>query len=238
MLDPSADFPSWTPILDRDARMRIIAGKYRRRKLLTNTGLTTRPITDRVKEPLFERLTSRLEDARVADIFAGTGTLGLEALSRGARSVVFVEQDRKAVELLNRNVAAIGCEADCLCWRTDVFRSSFRPKNVPGFLPFDVIFFDPPYRMIESLQAGSPLYRSLERLARSTVSADNAMLCLRTPEGSEFVLPPAWVKERGLTMSNMDIHLCRLDRTTEGSTDAEREAVIDEAIEESPEDEA
>ncbi|MGD9854019.1 MAG: RsmD family RNA methyltransferase, partial [Planctomycetaceae bacterium] len=68
--------------------MRIIAGKYRRRKLLTKPGLTTRPITDRAKEPLFERLESHLEGARVADVFAGTGTLGLESLSRGARSVV------------------------------------------------------------------------------------------------------------------------------------------------------
>jgi len=192
--------------------MRIIAGKYRRRKLLTNTGLTTRPITDRVKEPLFERLSSRLDDARVADVFAGTGTLGLEALSRGARSVVFIEQDRKAVELLKKNVGALDCTEDCLCWRTDAMRSSFRPRNVPAFVPFDLIFFDPPYRMIASLQAGSPLYRSLERLARSTVSADNAMLCLRTPANSEFDLPPTWIIERGLTMSNMDIHLCRLER--------------------------
>lgn len=192
--------------------MRIIAGKYRRRKLLANSGMTTRPITDRVKEPLFERLTSQLPDARVADVFAGTGTLGLEALSRGARSSVFIEQDRKAVELLKRNVEAIGCGDDCLCWRTDVMRCSFRPKNVPEFVPFDLIFFDPPYRMVAELQAGSPLYRSLERLARSTVSADNAMLCLRTPEHSTFDLPPDWVIERGLTMSNMDIHLCRLNR--------------------------
>ncbi len=218
------------PILHRDAIMRIIAGKYRRRKLLTNPGMTTRPITDRVKEPLFERLTSRLEDARVADIFAGTGTLGLEALSRGARSAVFVEQDRKAVELLNRNVAAIGCEADCLCWRTDVFRSSFRPKNVPDFVPFDLIFFDPPYRMIESLQAGSPLYRSLDRLARSTVSADDALLCLRTPADSEFSLPPAWVVERGLSMSNMEIHLCRLERLDDDSIDDDLTHEVSEVV--------
>ncbi len=192
--------------------MRIIAGKYRRRKLLANSGMTTRPITDRVKEPLFERLTSRLDDARVADVFAGTGTLGLEALSRGAKSAVFIEQDRKAVDLLKKNVDNIGCKQDCLCWRTDVMRSSFRPRNVPDFVPFDLIFFDPPYRMIPSLKAGSPLYRSLERLARSTVSADDAMLCLRTPANSEFDLPPTWIIERGLTMSNMDIHLCRLER--------------------------
>lgn len=213
--------------------MRIIAGKYRRRKLLANSGMTTRPITDRVKEPLFERLTSRLEDARVADVFAGTGTLGLEALSRGARSVVFFEQDRKAFDLLKKNVDHIGCTDDCLCWRTDVMRSSFRPKNVNAFVPFDLIFFDPPYRMIESLQAGTPLYRALERLARSTVSANNSLLCLRTPANSEFELPPTWVIERGLTMSNMDIHLCRLERTIDDGQEerkplAENEQEIEE----------
>ena len=77
--------------------MRIIAGRFRRRNLLTRSGLVTRPITDRVKETLFERLGDAVIDARVLDVFAGTGTLGLEALSREAASVVFVEKDRQAV---------------------------------------------------------------------------------------------------------------------------------------------
>ena len=75
--------------------MRIVAGKFRRRKLFANPGLKTRPITDRVKESLFERLSGELEGKRIADVFAGTGTLGLEALSRGAKSVVFIESDRR-----------------------------------------------------------------------------------------------------------------------------------------------
>ena len=84
--------------------MRIVAGKYRRRKLAAKQGTTTRPITDRVKVALFARLQNRLEGARVADIFSGTGTLGLEALSRGAASVVFIENDHRAWELLRENV--------------------------------------------------------------------------------------------------------------------------------------
>jgi 16S rRNA (guanine966-N2)-methyltransferase len=187
--------------------MRIIAGKYRRRKLQTNPGLVTRPITDRAKEPLFERLEHRLSEARIADVFAGTGTLGLESLSRGAASVVFIEQDRKAVDFLKRNIAAIGVSDQTLCWRTDALRCSYRPQGVPDFVPFDVIFFDPPYRMIEALKPRSPLFQSLERLARSTVSAEDAMLCLRTPARALFEIPPVWQSGRKLELSSMTIHL-------------------------------
>src|SRR5262245_1608079 len=108
--------------------MQIVSGKYRHRRLETNPGLATRPITARVKVALFDRLGPALQDARVADVFAGTGTIGLEALSRGARSVVFIESDRKAVELLRRNVQALRVEQETLCWHTDASKSSFRPK--------------------------------------------------------------------------------------------------------------
>jgi len=187
--------------------MRIIAGKYRRRKLQTNPGLTTRPITDRAKEPLFERLERHVNEARVADIFAGTGTLGLEALSRGARSVVFIEQDHKAVELLQRNIAAIGVADETLVWRTDAVRCSYRPQGVPEFVPFTLLFFDPPYRMIDSLQPATPLYKALQRLARSTVSSEDAILCLRTPARAEFEMPPEWTLVRTLDLSSMQVHL-------------------------------
>ncbi len=187
--------------------MRIVAGKFRRRKLLANPGMTTRPITDRVKETLFERLTNDLPGKRVADIFAGTGTLGLEALSRGARSVVFIEKDRRAFDLLQQNVAMIGAEDQSLCWRTDAIRSSFRPKGVPQMLPFDVVFFDPPYRMIDDLQPGSPLFKSLERLARDEVTSPDALLVLRTPEHSQFAVPPVWGEPREFDFSTMKVHI-------------------------------
>ena len=186
--------------------MRIIAGRFRRRKLLTSPGTTTRPITDRVKETLFERIDASLQQARVADVFAGTGTIGLEALSRGAQSVVFIEQDRAAHELLQQNVATLGAGDQTICWRTDALRSSFRPQGGEACLPYDVVFFDPPYRMIERLRVGSPLYRSLQRLARPAVSSSGARLVLRTPERAHFELPDAWRIDWTLTMSNMDIH--------------------------------
>ncbi len=189
--------------------MRIVAGRFRRRKLLTNPGLVTRPITDRVKEVLFERLADEWDEAQIADIFAGTGTLGLEALSRGAKSVVFVESDRKAHELLQANVARLGVESDTLCWRADAMRCSFRPKGVPQFLPFDVIFFDPPYRLVPYIQPGDALYKSLERLARDDVSSPGALLVFRTPENAEFNLPEPWTIDNTLNISSMEIHLAR-----------------------------
>ena len=191
--------------------MRIIAGKYRRRKLLTNTGLVTRPITDRVKEYLFQRLhdDDELSNRRVADVFAGTGTLGLEALSRGVASAVFFENDHKAHELLQRNLAKIRVDEPTLCWRTDVMRTSFCPKGVDHLFPFDLIFFDPPFRLIPKLVSGSVLYKSLERLASDRASASNARLILRTPERAEFECPQCWQIDDTITVSRMELHLFR-----------------------------
>ncbi len=187
--------------------MRIIAGRLRRRRLLTRPGLVTRPITDRVKETLFARLDDGLSGARVADVFAGTGTLGLEALSRGAHSVVFIEQDREAAELLRRNVETLGVAESVLCWQTDAVRSSYRPQGVDDFLPYDLIFFDPPYRMVHTLQPGTPLFRALQRLARPDVSAKSAQLVLRVPERAEFAMPPVWTPDWSLEISSMELHV-------------------------------
>ncbi len=189
--------------------MRIIAGEFRRRKLLVSPGLTTRPITDRVKETLFEHIGPDLVDRRVADIFAGTGSLGLEALSRGAKSVVFIESDRLAHDLLRQNVAALGVEDRTLCWRTDALRSSFHPKGVDPFLPFDAVFFDPPYRMALELTPEKPMYQALTRLSRETVTAPGASLYFRVPEETELRLPDAWIPERTFAMSTMQIHVFR-----------------------------
>ena len=187
--------------------MRIIAGKYRRRKLLANSGDVTRPITDKVKETLFERLGQELPGSRVADVFSGTGTLGLEALSRGAKSVVFFEADRQAYGLLRQNVATLGVEDETMCWKSDVLRSSFKPKGVPDLLPYDMIFFDPPFRMVADIKPTTPFYKSLERLARDGIAADNALLVLRTPRKAEFECPPVWVLDRMYEFHNMTIHL-------------------------------
>ncbi|WP_437202575.1 RsmD family RNA methyltransferase [Planctomicrobium sp. SH664] len=190
--------------------MRIIAGKYRRRLLLTNPGLVTRPMTDRAKESLFENIEKRMVGKRIADIFSGTGTMGFEALSRGAECITFIEKDRVAIELLRKNVETLNASETTLVWPADVLRCSFRPKGgqADRFSPFGLIFFDPPYQMVSSIKTGSPLWLALRRLARADVSSDDATLVFRVPDRAEFDLPEEWGIDWTLEISNMEIHVC------------------------------
>jgi 16S rRNA (guanine966-N2)-methyltransferase len=122
--------------------LRIIAGTWRGRKLQAPAGDTTRPTADRTRETLFSVLTSRLgsfEDLTVADLFAGSGALGLEALSRGAASAVFVEQDPAAIRAIRANIAALQAQARC-----DVRAASVLGLG-PAKAPLDVVMLDPPY---------------------------------------------------------------------------------------------
>ncbi len=121
--------------------MRIIGGAWRGRSVEAPPGQSTRPTADRVRETLFSMLASRLgtfEDLRVADLFAGSGALGLEALSRGATSAVFVESDAKAAAAVKRNAEKLGA-AD----RVRIIGGS--ALSLPRWEPFDLIFADPPY---------------------------------------------------------------------------------------------
>src|SRR4051794_35928024 len=121
--------------------MRIIAGEWRGRTIEAPPGQATRPTADRVRETLFSMLTSRLgsfADLRVADLFAGSGALGLEALSRGAASATFVEKDAKATAAIRRNVERLGATD-----RIRIFGSS--ALALPRSDPFDLILADPPY---------------------------------------------------------------------------------------------
>lgn len=191
--------------------MRIIAGKFRRRKLHTNPGSTTRPITDRVKESLFESIQARFQDKRVADIFSGTGTIGLEVLSRGAKCVTFIERDKVALELLRENISMLKCEDETFVWPADVLRCSFLPKGDAAmqFLPWDTVFFDPPYSMVSQIVPGRPLWLSLKRLCREEATTGEASLILRTSKNAEFEIPSEWECEWTNTQSGMSIHVYR-----------------------------
>ena len=121
--------------------MRIIAGEYRRRNLFSPPGDTTRPIPDRVKESLFSMLGKRLEGAAVLDCFAGSGAIGLEALSRGASSCIFVEKDRHSADVLEKNIAMLKCEDRATVVRGDALGLSVIARCPQ---PLDLAFFDPP----------------------------------------------------------------------------------------------
>src|SRR4051794_30803902 len=119
--------------------MRIIAGEWRGRTIEAPPGPATRPTADRARETLFSMLTSRLgsfEDLRIADLFAGSGALGLEALSRGAASATFVERDPTAAAAIRRNADKLGASAEVLTGSA---------LALPRSEPFDLIFVDPPY---------------------------------------------------------------------------------------------
>jgi 16S rRNA (guanine966-N2)-methyltransferase len=123
--------------------MRIIAGEWRGRKLAAPKGDGTRPTADRARETLFAMLTSRLGDfegLQIADLFAGSGALGLEALSRGAAHCLFVEQDRAAVDVIRANITALGAEA-----RARVEVGSVMQLRAAS-APLDLILVDPPYQ--------------------------------------------------------------------------------------------
>src|SRR5213596_3025759 len=122
--------------------MRIIAGEWRGRSIEAPPGMATRPTADRTREALFSMLASRLgsfEGLAVADLFAGSGALGLEALSRGAASCLFVEQDPAAIRALRANIAALRAQPQC-----DV-RASSAMQLGPAKAALDLILLDPPY---------------------------------------------------------------------------------------------
>ena len=129
--------------------MRIIAGRFRSRVLLgPEDEKTTRPITDRVKQSLFDIVNPLLGDAMVYDCFAGTGSMGLESLSRGARHVTFFESDRSALARLNKNIAALGVEAQARVVGVDLFGHFARAAPPAAEQKADIIFLDPPYRYL------------------------------------------------------------------------------------------
>ncbi len=147
--------------------MRIISGKYRGKKLVTPRGLETRPTSDRVRESIFNIISHRIPNARVLDLFAGTGALGLEALSRNAGSATFVDQSPEACTLINRNIALLTFEH---CTRV-IQHDLTRPGPLPwiGQEKFDLVFMDPPYRrsLIDTI---------LENREFPALLADNALV--------------------------------------------------------------
>jgi 16S rRNA (guanine(966)-N(2))-methyltransferase RsmD len=118
--------------------VRVIAGEFRRRTLKSLPGLDVRPTPDRLREALFNVLAPRIEGKIFADLYAGTGAVGIEALSRGAAQAIFVEQKHAAVRVIHENLKALGIEA----------RASVREGRVTAMLPrieADIVFLDPPY---------------------------------------------------------------------------------------------
>ena len=142
--------------------MRITGGEFGGRTLKTLPGELVRPTLDRVRQALFNILGPRLSGAAVLDLFAGSGALGLEALSRGASRAVFVEKDRRAVAVIRENVETLGVVERASVRCMDALKSVASLAALGG--PFDVVLIDPPYRVAMQVVGGSKFGEFLESL--------------------------------------------------------------------------
>ena len=177
----------------RSGNLKIIAGTARGRSIEAPSGRTTRPILAVLKERLFNILGQHLPDEVVWDLFAGSGSMGLEAVSRGAGQCVFLEKDRRSFGVLQANIAALGMEDATTACCADVFDWVQQPQSPqPG-----LIFCDPPYPLYESMPV--EIHGLLENLARDHMHSATTLV-VRTP--AEHL----WADVKGLIDSDRRVH--------------------------------
>lgn len=166
--------------------MRIIAGKYKSRRLVTPRGMDVRPTADRARECLFNIMQNVVAGARILDLFAGTGAVGLEALSRGAILAVFVEKDPRAQRALDQNINSLGVRTDCRVMRRD-WLEACRILREEG-VRFDVIFADPPY---DSAMAETCLLSE----CTGDILEPEGLLILEHRKKTLLPDPPGWLRQ-------------------------------------------
>jgi len=154
--------------------MRVITGKARGVQLKTPEGMATRPTADRVKEALFSIIQFDVPNAKVLDLFGGTGQLGIEALSRGAKSAVFVDAGEPACRLIRENLKGTKLEADATVIRSDYLAYLKRCKE-----KFDIIFLDPPYAEVF-------LENALKCIAEIDILQSGGIIIAERPVGKEL----------------------------------------------------
>lgn len=154
--------------------MRVIAGKAKGIPLKTPDGMRTRPTIDRVKEALFSIIQFELPGANVLDLFGGTGQLGIEALSRGAKKVVFVDSDDKACKLIQENLKKTKLQSEAEIIRSDYLEYLNRTKE-----KFNIIFLDPPYAEVF-------LENALNRITEIDILQSGGIMVTERPLGKEL----------------------------------------------------
>jgi 16S rRNA (guanine966-N2)-methyltransferase len=164
-------------------KLRVIAGRYRGRTLVFNQAEGLRPTPDRIRETLFNWLQPVIAGARCLDMFAGSGLLGIEALSRGASRVVFVESQKPVLEQLKNNIGKIGAED-----ATVVFGDAFTAVEAIE-KPFDIVFLDPPFHKGLLIRAMDHLAHSglLKPAARVYLESECEITQAQVPEGWEII---------------------------------------------------
>jgi 16S rRNA (guanine966-N2)-methyltransferase len=171
--------------------MRIVAGEFKGRRLAAPRGARTRPTADRVREALFSML-GDVSGARVLDLYAGSGALGIEALSRGASEAVFVERDPRAVAALRRNLEAVGVSAAVA--QSDALAFIRRDRG-----PYDLVFADPPYD--SASRVAGPLAEHLPAL-----TSEGARIVTESDKRKPLELPFTLLTERTYGDTRIAIH--------------------------------
>jgi 16S rRNA (guanine(966)-N(2))-methyltransferase RsmD len=188
--------------------MRIVGGQWRGRRLLAPKGIDTRPTSDRAREGLFGALEARLGPAissvRVLDLFAGTGALGLEALSRGGARAVFVEDDPSALAVLAANVSALSAQGASDVVRGDAFSGGGRRAGALG--PFALLLLDPPYR-IDAVR----VWETVLSLDRDGALADDVLIAYEHRKGSDVSAPRGFASVRTYVYGDTAVTLVERD---------------------------
>ena len=180
--------------------MRVITGKARGVNLKTPEGLQTRPTTDRVKEALFSIIQFDVPTARVLDLFGGTGQLGLEALSRGAKSAVFVDSGDKACALIRENLKRCKMENEATVIRADYLEYLKRCRQ-----QFDIVFLDPPYAEVF-------LENALKSITEIDILESGGIIVAERPVGKELPWDfPGYTRSRDYKYGKTLITLYRKD---------------------------
>ena len=192
--------------------MRIISGKYGGQQLVGFSAGHIRPTTDRVKESLFNILRNEIEDAKVLDLFSGTGSLGLEAISRGASECVFVEGSSKSISIIKKNLAKLKVTEPVRIVQKDVLK--YLTSTEDG--PFDLIFADPPFT--ESIA-----HDVMQAAARSRVFASQTVLAIESGrrERIDEVYPGDFqelIRYDQREFGDKFLSLFRLNRSDDGPT--------------------
>tara|TARA_B110000467_G_scaffold162107_1_gene184596 strand:- start:1233 stop:1811 length:579 start_codon:yes stop_codon:yes gene_type:complete len=191
--------------------MRISGGKARGVELRISRSGVHRPAMDRLRQGIFSSLGQSINGARVCDLFAGTGSYGLEALSRGAASTAFVEKNRQACSMIQENIRIVAKSMQVAQLETFTQPGDAIKANGLADQSYDLIFADPPYEMIESIQ--SPLFATLDRLL-----AESGTVVFEMPGRIELE-PAGWVLKKRIGKGKDQATACIYHRAPELSRD-------------------